>query len=150
MPGKGRPLNIYLFSMLLAILASASYHLLAKAIPQTVNPAIVLILTYSVGILLSLGLMVTIFPLQGTFEANLRQITPPMLLLGLAVVGIEMGFVLAYRAGWNTQVAPLVSNLSVALLLLPVGALLFKEQITLVNLIGFGICVVGLILVNLR
>jgi len=61
---------------------------------------------------------------------------------------LELGFLLAYRAGWKISLGPLVSNVAVAILLIPVGLLLFREKISLVNLIGIGVCLLGLVLVN--
>ena len=70
--------------------------------------------------------------------------------LAIVVVGLEVGFLLAYRAGWNISLAAIVSNASLTLLLIPIGMLLFRERPTPVNLIGVAICVAGLAMANLR
>ncbi len=57
-------------------------------------------------------------------------------ILGCAVVGLELGFLLAYRSGWNISSASLVSNTLVALLLIPIGLVMYKESITLNTMIG--------------
>jgi len=44
---------------------------------------------------------------------------------------LELGFLLAYRKVWNISVAGFLSNTLVALMLIPVGLLLFKETISL-------------------
>jgi drug/metabolite transporter (DMT)-like permease len=59
---------------------------------------------------------------------------------------IELGFLLAYRQGWRLNRASLVSNVVVALLLVPVGAAVFREQVSLRMLVGVLLCVAGLLL----
>jgi drug/metabolite transporter (DMT)-like permease len=57
---------------------------------------------------------------------------------------------LAYRAGWDLGKASIVSNVSAAILLVPLGVLLFCERPTLLNLTSVMICIVGLILINYK
>lgn len=66
--------------------------------------------------------------------------------LGVAagIVGIELGFLLAYRAGWNLGYAALSSNVLTALVLLPLGYLLFREQPSLGKLGGMALSMGGL------
>jgi multidrug transporter EmrE-like cation transporter len=70
--------------------------------------------------------------------------------LGIAIIGLELGFLLAYRAGWNISLAGLVSNVIVGLVLLPVGLLLFQEKLTPLNLAGVVVCIAGLVMINWR
>jgi uncharacterized membrane protein len=62
----------------------------------------------------------------------------------------KIGFLLAYRAGWNINVGSLIVSVAVALLLIPTGALLFKEHLSAANVTGIVLCLVGLVLVMLR
>jgi multidrug transporter EmrE-like cation transporter len=68
----------------------------------------------------------------------------------VAIVGLEVGFMLAYRAGWNITLAGLVSSTTVSLLLIPVGLLFFRESLTAVNALGIALCLAGLVLVNYK
>jgi len=63
---------------------------------------------------------------------------------------LEVGFLLAYRAGWNLSLASLASNATAALLLLPIGVLLFRDRPSAVNLMGVAVCLLGLVLINLK
>jgi len=67
---------------------------------------------------------------------------------GLSILGLEVGFLLAYRAGWNISMAGIVSASAVALVLIPVGLVVFKEKLTVFNLLGVLLCIVGLVMVN--
>jgi drug/metabolite transporter (DMT)-like permease len=70
--------------------------------------------------------------------------------LGLAIVGLEVGFLLAYRAGWNLNTTAVASNATAALVLLPTGILFFKERPSLVNIAGVFVCVLGLVMINMK
>ncbi|HEV8661075.1 MAG TPA: hypothetical protein VGS96_20930 [Thermoanaerobaculia bacterium] len=41
--------------------------------------------------------------------------------IGLAIVAIDLGFLLAYRAGWRISTASVAANTTAALILLPTG-----------------------------
>ncbi|MBQ5348964.1 MAG: hypothetical protein IIU54_04200, partial [Phascolarctobacterium sp.] len=69
------------------------------------------------------------------------------LALGIAIVGLEFGYICIYRAGWKIGVASLVANISLACVLLLVGLFVYKEVITLKQLLDMGICAIGLMLI---
>lgn len=133
----------------LTILSNVLYHLFQKVIPGNVNPLLSLAVTYLVAASATL-LLLPLFPVQGTLGAELRKVNWASVGLGAVIVGLELGFLLAYRAGWDLSLANLVSNTTVALLLIPFGLLLFKEQLSLVNILGVILAIAGLVLVNLR
>lgn len=72
---------------------------------------------------------------------------PGVLAIALAVVGIELGFLLAYRAGVNVGSAALAVNVCSALVLIPLGLWLFKEHLTPAKLAGVALSLGGLALV---
>ena len=74
----------------------------------------------------------------------------PWVGLGVVLVGLELGFLLAYRANWNLSYAALVANIIVALVFIPIGLLVFKEKVTLTNILGVFVCVAGLVMINLK
>jgi multidrug transporter EmrE-like cation transporter len=80
----------------------------------------------------------------------LKQLNWTSMALALGVVGLELGFLLAYRAGWNISLAALIANIAAALLLIVVGTIFFKEKVSVVNIVGVVVCVVGLIMVNFK
>ena len=59
--------------------------------------------------------------------AELSKTNWTALALGVAIVGLEFGYVCLYRAGWKISVGTLVANISLACVLLVVGILLYKE-----------------------
>ena len=82
--------------------------------------------------------------------AELSKINWTSFVLGVAIVGLETGYILLYRAGWKISSGALVANICLAFALILIGALFYKykEQITLRQVLGFGLCVAGLVLVS--
>lgn len=68
--------------------------------------------------------------------------------MGLAIVGLEFGYINLYRAGWNISTGSLVANVSLAIILIFVGVLLYHEQITRNQMIGIGLCLLGILFLN--
>ncbi|MFN8479338.1 MAG: EamA family transporter [Kouleothrix sp.] len=140
---------LYYGAMGLTILASLFYHLFQKATPAQVHPLIGLAVTYAVALIICL-LLLPFFPLGTSLGAALRQVNWASVALALAVVGIELGFLLAYRAGWNISIGALVTNVAVTVLLVPIGVALFAETLAWTQIVGICVCVVGLVLINIR
>jgi drug/metabolite transporter (DMT)-like permease len=105
--------------------------------------------TYAAATALCLALL-PFFPLRAGLAGELRRLNWASVVLAAAVTGVEVGFLLAYRAGWNISLAALIANTAVAAILVPVGLLLFAEQIRPIQAIGIGACLVGLVLINYR
>ena len=63
---------------------------------------------------------------------------------------MELGFLLAYRAGWRVGVAALYSNALVTILLVPVGLLAFRETLDARRLLGLALAGAGLWLLGAR
>ena len=70
--------------------------------------------------------------------------------LGIVIVGLEVGFIYAFREGWQVGVTQIVTSTMVAVILIFVGYLLYHEAITWNKIAGIIICVAGLVLINLR
>jgi uncharacterized membrane protein len=133
----------------LTVLANVLYHLFQKVIPANVNPMLSLTVTYLVAAAASL-ILLPLFPLQGDLATEVRKVNWASVALGAAIVGLELGFLLAYRQGWNISLASLVANTTVALILIPIGLMLFKERLTPLNIVGMVLALAGLVLVNLK
>ena len=60
----------------------------------------------------------------------------------------DVGFIYAYKNGWEASTASIVQSAFLALALLGVGAALYKEAITANKVTGVVICLVGLWFIN--
>ncbi len=133
----------------LTILSNVVYHLVQKLTPAAANPMLTLAVSYLVAAATCVALL-PLFPLRVGVGVALRQLNWASVGLGVAIVGLELGFLLAYRAGWPVSLGPIVTSVAVTLLLLPVGLLVFKDKLTPLNIVGILVCIVGLWLVNYR
>ncbi|MEM7331328.1 MAG: hypothetical protein AAF490_04480 [Chloroflexota bacterium] len=137
----------FFISIGIVILSTMGYHISQKYIEADINPAVVLVVAYIFATVLSAAALLFNPPESGV-RGLMEGLTWPVIGLGIAVVGIEIGFLLAYRAGWQVSTAGMVANVATAVFLIPIGFLFFRERLTAVNFAGLVVCVVGLIMVN--
>jgi drug/metabolite transporter (DMT)-like permease len=142
-----RPMFLFYFSITLAICSSALYHFVAKSTPANVNFSVSLLVTYAVALGVTL-IAALLFPTDKGFFAEIKNLNWASFLLAIAIVGIEFGFLLTYRAGWNLGIAAVLVNVVASLILLPVAIIFFKDKISWVNIVGIFVCLVGLVMLN--
>lgn len=138
---------LYWSSIVLVVLSNVAYHIVQKNTPGNVSPALTLAATYMTAAVLCFGAYL-IFPGKDGVLAGFRHLNWTALALGVAIIGLELGFLLAYRAGWNISTAALVANIAVSVLLIPVGLLFFQEALKPVHVVGMVLCVAGLVCVS--
>ena len=147
MQPKTKSMPLFYFSIILAICSSALYHFTAKSTPANVNFTVSLLVTYGVAFLVVL-LTAIFLPIKNGLAFELRQLNWASIGLAIAIVGIEFGFLLVYRSGWNLGIAAVLTNVVASLILLPVAIFFFKDKISWVNIIGIFVCLIGLIMLN--
>jgi len=138
---------LFYFSITLAICSSALYHFVAKSTPSNVNFPVSLLVTYSVAFIVTL-LGFFFFPATKGISAELKQLNWASFLLAIAIVGIEFGFLLVYRSGWNLGIAAVLVNVVASLILVPVAIFVFKDKLNWVNIVGILVCLAGLVMLN--
>ena len=138
---------LFYFSIILAICSSALYHFTAKSTPANVNFTVSLLVTYAVALIVTLFTFF-FFPAHQGVMPELKKLNWASVGLAVAVVGIEFGFLLCYRSGWNLGIAAVLTNVVASLILLPVAILVFKDKISWVNIAGILVCFAGLVILN--
>jgi drug/metabolite transporter (DMT)-like permease len=138
---------LFYFSITLAIASSALYHFTAKSTPSNVNFTVSLLITYAVAFMVVL-LTLIFFPIKNGWAFELKQLNWASLSLAIAIVGIEFGFLLTYRAGWNLGIAAVLVNVVASLILVPVAIFVFKDKISWINILGIFVCLAGLVMLN--
>ncbi len=119
-----------------------------KSMPSDVNPFGALMVTYFVAAVISAVIFIfMVGPSNIVFEIS--KINWTSVILAIAIVGLEVGYVFVYRAGWAVSTASVVANIGLACVLLVVGYLLYKENVSLTQMMGFFVCMGGLILINI-
>lgn len=124
------------------------YHMAIKALRPDLHPLAFLIGVYIVALVLTIGLWIA-FPNLGPTGVRAGDMVW-VVLLGIALVGIEFGFLMAYRNGWTVSVAPTFSNVTLALIMAPIGMVFLKERLGWQGATGLALCVLGLILMAKR
>ena len=102
------------------------YHLSIKALRPDLHPLAFLIAVYVVALVVTICLWLA-FPNLGPSGVQSGDMVW-VVMLGVALVGIEFGFLMAYRNGWTVSVAPTFSNVTLALIMAPIGAIFLKEK----------------------
>lgn len=138
---------LYMFPIALIVLSNIVYNVCQKSTPQSANPFSALLITYLTAAILTL----VAFPFYKTdkgFFQSFNELNWTSFALGGAIVGLELGYLFAYRVGWNIGVGSLVANIILAIMLIPIGILFYKEGFAMNQIIGAVFCLVGLILIN--
>jgi len=132
----------------LVVLSNVFYHITTKSTPRAANAFLSLTVTYIVAGILSFAAYFLTAGRSATLRTSLHNLNWTSYILGIAIMGLEVGYIFVYRSGWKVSVAPIVSYITLAIVLMFVGYFLFKENISLLQITGFVICVVGLVLVS--
>ncbi|GAB6180860.1 membrane protein [Desulfotomaculum defluvii] len=138
---------MYVFSIVLIVASNILYNICQKMTPQKANPFTALLITYVTAVALVFFAFKFSKTNQGFFQ-SLTELNWTSIALGVAIVGLELGYLMAYRAGWNIGIGSLVANIILAIMLIPIGVFLFKEGFGLNKIIGTFFCIIGLILIN--
>ena len=139
-------MRAFYFPFALAVGGSLLYHLAQRSIPRGLNPFYATAVAYLLGTVLCVGCAL-LYPSDKSFADSARESNWAVFAVGVAVVCIELGFLLAYRAGWRISVAAVATNVAVTAALIPVGVLVFKDQLSVRNGVGLVFCLLGLVLV---
>jgi uncharacterized membrane protein len=122
------------------------YHLSQKSIPKEMNPFHATAIAYLMGIALCVVLGFT-YTTNRSFVNSLKISNWAVLGMGIGAAAIEVGFMVAYRMGWRMSVTAVATNVAATAILIPVGLLVFREQLSTRNILGVLFCVLGLFLV---
>ena len=131
----------------LVVLSNTFYQICAKEVPEKMDPFASLTVTYLVGAAVSFALF-GLLNRGGSIVAEYQKLNWAPFVLGLVLVGLETGFIYAYRAGWTVSTAAIVQSAFLGVALIFVGMLLYKEVVTPTKVAGILICLVGLYFIN--
>ena len=137
----------YIWPIALVVLSNIVYQICAKSAPGDMDPLASLTVTYLVGALAS-GALYFLLHRGGNLFREYRALNWAPFVLGVVIVGLEVGFIYAYRAGWQVNTAATVQGAALAIALLIVGYLVFKEPVNASKLIGVALCLGGLYFIN--
>lgn len=138
---------MYVFSILLIVTSNIMYNICQKSTPESVNPMSSLLVTYLTASFITLIAFLFYYTDKNIVQ-SLKDLNWTSVALGISIVGLEFGYLMAYRAGWDISVGSLVANILLAIMLIPVGILFYQEGFAFNRTLGVILCVIGLLLLN--
>ena len=136
-----------IWPIVLVVLSNIIYQICAKSVPKEMNTMATMTVTYLVGAFCS-AIVFFLTNKDSNLLQEFKKLNFAPFLLGISVVGLEVGFIYAYKNGWAVSTASIVQSAFLSVALIFVGAILYHETITANKLIGIGICLVGLYFIN--
>lgn len=136
---------MYRLAMAMSITGTLLYHLSQKMTSRTVNPFLSLAVTYLVALAATLAVLL-FSGREALGRAGLRELNWACVGCGAAIFLVEIGVLLAYRAGGNLKTLALALNTAVVLALVPIGLWFFKEKLDTGQTIGMALSLGGLFL----
>jgi drug/metabolite transporter (DMT)-like permease len=145
-------MNLYWAGFALIVVSVVSYNIAQKFLPAQLNPFAMLTIVYLLA-----GVVCFLFalfsngkPEIGAISSAFRGTNWTIWLLAFAVVGIEVGYVFAFRAGWKASLLSITVQATALMALAPIGVWFFREKLSTINWFGLALCLVGLVLVTQR
>ena len=136
-----------IWPLFLIVGSNIVYQLSSRGAAKGVNPFAALVVAYAIATVASLGLFLATAK-GSALATQVRELNWANYALGLAIIGLEGGFLCLYRAGWSASVGPIVTYSAVAVLLLLIGAFFLGEHIGWKQVAGVVLCLAGIALVT--
>ena len=137
----------YVWPIALVVLSNTVYQICAKSVPERMNPFASLTVTYLVGALAS-AILYFALGTGGNLIKEYGKLNWAPFVLGIVIVGLEVGWIYAYQVGWQVSTGFIVQSAFLAAALLLVGYFLYHEALTWNKLVGVAICLIGLVFIN--
>lgn len=129
----------------LIVFCSTAYQVGVKEISTGIHPLTALVLTYLSASFASFILYFFLAPQGENRKKEICSWNPSALGLGFSIVGIELGVVYMYRAGWTVQTSFILTNSLIVAALMAAGALFYKEKLKLRQLAGVVLTLAGIV-----
>ena len=137
----------FVWPIALVVVSNIVYQICAKSVPHDMNPLASLTITYVIAAILTVILYLLLNKDVNLIKEYTHTNWAPFA-LGVVVVGLEVGFIYAYKAGWAVSTASVMQSSFLAVALVIVGYLLYNETVNKNKVIGTLICLVGLYFIN--
>ncbi len=136
-------MNRYFWTIGLAIVSQVGYHLGQRSVPNTASPFVVLASAYGAACVLCLVFLPIVG--QTPTAADLRaSVGWPTWIVALSIVGIELGYLLAYRSGWTIGLAFAVASTITVVALALVAAAFLGSPLSARRLAGIALACMSL------
>ncbi len=137
----------YYLPVVVIIAANVFYNICTKSMPVKANPFFCLVITYIIAAFFAF-LMYTVSRGSRCLSQEVPLLNWAPFVLGISLVALEFGYILLYRVGWNISVGSLVCNIILAIILLAIGLLFYRELLSIRQIFGVLLCIAGLFFIN--
>ena len=138
---------LYYFPIVFIVLSNVLYDISAKSFPEEINAQAGMAFYYVAAAIISLILFFLTSDNKNFFK-ELKKINKATFSLALGCTGLDFGYVLAFRAGWEISFASLVCNILIAVSLIFVGVIFYHEIINKKHMAGILLCLIGFVLIT--
>ena len=142
---------LYYLPIAIIVLSNVFYHMASKKVPDNTNPFFFVMVSYVVGMVVAFVAFTMSkgdMSLSQAFSEQRKLINWTPMILGISVIGLEVGNVMMYRAGWDVSKGAMYSNMLLALVLFGVGYWFFKDLVDIRQIAGMFLCIAGLYLLS--
>ena len=139
----------YVWPIAMIVFSNTFYQICAKSCPEGMNPFASLTVTYLVAFLWALFLYFALSK-NANLPAELRKVNWAPFVLGCVIVGLESGFIYAFKNGWSISAVPVVSGALLAIVVIFLGAFVYKESISWNKILGVALCTAGIFFINMK
>ena len=136
-----------LYPILIIVLSNVLYNVCTKSTPSEVNAFATLSITYLIAAVVSFATFF-ITSKDKNIIVEFSKTNWTTFVLGVVIIGLELGYILAYRNGWAMNTASVTANITLAVALIFVSMIFYKESITIKQIAGIVLCGGGLVLIN--
>ena len=133
----------FLFALTIAVAGQVLYHVTQKSVAAGAHPVISLLVFYLVAALATLPLF-WLFPITDPLPAEIGKLNWAVVGVAVSIVLIEIGFLLAYRAGGELSTAFVTTAAVVAISTLLLGSVMFGEALSVTKIGGVALCLAGI------
>ena len=140
----------YLWPIILVVASNVLYQICAKSVPESMAPFASMTITYVVAVTASV-FMYYVLGEASSWTDLIKECAKTNwapIAMGLVVAAMEVGLIHVYRVGWPVSTASLIQSLLSSVILVIVGAILYRETITADKMIGTILCLFGLYFIN--
>lgn len=139
----------FIWPIALVVLSNVIYQICSKSVSREIDPLASLTITYLVGAAAS-AVLYLVLNRGGNLLREYGKLNWASFILGISVVGLEAGWIYAYKAGWQISTGFIVQAAFLSMLLVFVGYFLYHEALTWNKLAGVAICMIGLFIINIK
>lgn len=137
----------YGWPIAMLVVGHTVYQISAKSVPADMDPYAAVFLNYVIASLLAFLLWMVLGE-ERSMAVQFGKMNWAPITMAIAITAVEVASVFMYKVGWNISIGSTIANILTAIVLAGVGVMLFKEIMSFNQIMGIGLCILGIIVIN--